>query len=88
MGRFLYTVQDSKGDTASGSVEAGDENEAINALQSKGYFILSIQAEKEGGGGGAIGRISGGGASGAGTSPSSANSSRPCSMEECLWFAP
>ena len=26
MGRFLYTVQDSKGDTASGSVEAGDEN--------------------------------------------------------------
>lgn len=58
MGRFLYTVQDSKGDTASGSVEAGDENEAINALQSKGYFILSIQAEKDGGGGG-MARISG-----------------------------
>jgi len=46
MGRFVYTVQDSKGDTSSGALEASDENEAINSLQGKGYFILSIQAEK------------------------------------------
>ena len=52
MGKFVYTVQDSKGETSSGSVEAGDENEAINTLQGKGYFILSIQAEKAGGEGG------------------------------------
>ncbi|MFA6029052.1 MAG: type II secretion system F family protein [Elusimicrobiota bacterium] len=47
MSKFLYTVQDSKGDTSSGSVEASDENEAINALQGRGFFILSIQAERE-----------------------------------------
>lgn len=46
MGRFSYTVQDSKGETATGALEANDENEAINALQAKGYFILSISAEK------------------------------------------
>ncbi|MFH1723136.1 MAG: type II secretion system F family protein [Elusimicrobiota bacterium] len=46
MGRFIYTVQDNKGDTTTGALEAGDENEAINALQGKGFFILSIQAEK------------------------------------------
>jgi type IV pilus assembly protein PilC len=50
MAKFVYTVQDGKGETSSGSVEAGDENEAINALQGKGYFILSIQADKSGGG--------------------------------------
>lgn len=49
MGKFVYTVQDSKGETSSGSVEAGDENEAISTLQGKGFFILSIQAEKAGG---------------------------------------
>jgi len=60
MGRFTYTVQDSKGDTSTGSLDAGDENEAINTLQTKGLFILSIQAEKAGskakaaGGGGAV----------------------------------
>jgi len=48
MGMFVYTVQDSKGETSSGSVEAGDENEAINTLQGQGFFILSIQAEKAG----------------------------------------
>jgi type IV pilus assembly protein PilC len=46
MGRFNYTVQDSKGETTSGNLEAGDENEAIAALQGKGYFILSIAAER------------------------------------------
>ena len=46
MGRFNYTVQDGKGETTSGAVEAGDENEAIAALQGKGFFILSISAER------------------------------------------
>ena len=46
MGLFTYTVQDGKGETSSGSLEAGDENEAIAALQGKGYFILSIAAER------------------------------------------
>ena len=46
MSRFVYTVQDSKGDTASGALDAADENEAISALQGKGYFILSLQQEK------------------------------------------
>lgn len=46
MARFVYTVQDSKGETSSGALEAGDENEAINSLQGRGYFILSIQAER------------------------------------------
>jgi type IV pilus assembly protein PilC len=46
MARYSYTVQDSKGETSSGAIEAADENEAINALQAKGYFILSISADK------------------------------------------
>ncbi len=46
MGRFNYTVQDSKGETSSGAVEAGDENEAIAVLQGKGYFILAISVER------------------------------------------
>lgn len=46
MGRFAYTVQDSKGETTSGALDAGDENEAISALQSKGYFILSLSSER------------------------------------------
>ncbi len=61
MGKFVYTVQDGKGETSSGAVDAADENEAINALQNKGYFILSIQAEKSGGGAKLFG---GGGVSG------------------------
>jgi type IV pilus assembly protein PilC len=58
MARYSYTVQDSKGETSSGALEAGDENEAISALQAKGYFILSISSDKsatagaKGGGGG------------------------------------
>jgi type IV pilus assembly protein PilC len=50
MARYSYTVQDNKGETSSGAVEASDENEAINALQAKGYFILSISADKASGG--------------------------------------
>lgn len=53
MARFSYTVQDSKGETSSGAVEANDENEAISALQAKGYFILSISADKGGAAGSA-----------------------------------
>jgi type IV pilus assembly protein PilC len=49
MARYSYTVQDSKGETSSGAIEAADENEAITALQAKGYFILSISADKGGG---------------------------------------
>ena len=51
MARYSYTVQDAKGETSSGALEAGDENEAITALQAKGYFILSISADKASGGG-------------------------------------
>ncbi|UPT75921.1 MAG: hypothetical protein M0D55_09765 [Elusimicrobiota bacterium] len=53
MARYAYTVQDSKGETSSGALEANSENEAINSLQAKGYFILSISADKTGGGAGA-----------------------------------
>ncbi|MBI5246115.1 MAG: type II secretion system F family protein [Elusimicrobia bacterium] len=59
MARYAYTVQDSKGETSSGALEAENENEAINSLQAKGYFILSIIADKAGGG--AAAKASGGG---------------------------
>ncbi len=49
MARYSYTVQDNKGETSSGSVEAVDENEVISSLQAKGYFILSINADKASG---------------------------------------
>ena len=52
MARYAYTVQDSKGETSSGALEANNENEAINSLQAKGYFILSIIADKTSSGGG------------------------------------
>ncbi len=60
MARYAYTVQDSKGETSSGALEANSENEAINSLQAKGYFILSIVADKAGG-------KAGGGGGGGGT---------------------
>ena len=60
MASFSYTVQDSKGETSNGAIEAADENEAINALQAKSYFILSINADKASGAASAKG---GGGAS-------------------------
>jgi type IV pilus assembly protein PilC len=59
MPRYAYTVQDSKGETSSGALEADSENEAINSLQAKGYFILSISADKASAGGAA--RAGGGG---------------------------
>ena len=49
MGRYSYTVQDGKGETSNGEIDASDENEAIRALQAKGYFILSLTADKAGG---------------------------------------
>ena len=60
MARFSYTVQDSKGETSSGALDANDENEAIGTLQGKGFFILSLAADK-GGGGGSKGKNAGGG---------------------------
>lgn len=52
MGKFTYTVQDSRGETSTGMLDAPDENSAISSLQAKGYFILSLQAEKASSGGG------------------------------------
>jgi len=45
--RFIYTVQDSQGNVTTGSMESDDEDNVISNLQNKGYFILSIQSEKE-----------------------------------------
>lgn len=45
MQKFSYTVQDSEGNVNTGAIEAQDEDSAVNALQNKGYFILSIQSE-------------------------------------------
>ncbi len=47
MPRFIYTVQDSEGNVTTGSMESEDEDSLVNTLQNKGYFILSIQSEKE-----------------------------------------
>ncbi len=47
MPKFIYTVQDPEGNVSTGSMEASDEDSLISTLQSKGYFILSIQSEKE-----------------------------------------
>ena len=43
---FFYTVQDSQGKAFTGNIKAENEDEAVLALQNKGYFILSIQSEK------------------------------------------
>ncbi|MBI4424642.1 MAG: type II secretion system F family protein [Elusimicrobia bacterium] len=66
MGKFVYTVQDSRGETTSGALDAADENSAISALQSKGYFILSLQADRSApaSGGGAAAVLRGGGVGG------------------------
>lgn len=44
MAQFSYTVQDPRGEAVSGTLEAGDENEAVATLQGKGYFILSLSS--------------------------------------------
>jgi len=45
MGRFIYTVQDAQGTVTTGAVDADDEDGAVQSLQTKGLFILSIQSE-------------------------------------------
>ena len=45
MGRFIYTVQDAQGTVTTGAMDADDEDGAVQSLQTKGLFILSIQAE-------------------------------------------
>ncbi|MFA6433897.1 MAG: type II secretion system F family protein [Elusimicrobiales bacterium] len=45
MGRFIYTVQDAQGTVTTGHVNADDEEQAVQSLQVKGLFILSIQSE-------------------------------------------
>lgn len=45
MGRFVYTVQDAQGTVTTGALDADDEDGAVQSLQTKGLFILSIQSE-------------------------------------------
>ncbi len=45
MGKFIYTVQDAQGTVTTGAMDADDEDGAVQSLQTKGLFILSIQAE-------------------------------------------
>ncbi len=45
MGRFIYTVQDAQGTVTTGALDADDEDGAVQSLQTKGLFILSIQSE-------------------------------------------
>jgi type IV pilus assembly protein PilC len=45
MGRYIYTVQDAQGTVTTGALDADDEDGAVQALQTKGLFILSIQSE-------------------------------------------
>lgn len=47
MPRFIYTVQDAEGNVTTGAMDAENEDAVISSLQSKGYFILSVQSEKE-----------------------------------------
>jgi len=45
MGRYLYTVQDAQGLVTAGDVVSDDENGAVEYLQGRGFFILSIKEE-------------------------------------------
>ena len=47
MARFNYTVQDAQGTVTTGSMASEDEEQAVQTLQGKGLFILSIQSESE-----------------------------------------
>jgi type IV pilus assembly protein PilC len=51
MGKFIYTVQDAQGTVTTGHLDAEDEDQAVQALQGKGLFILSIQSEQTKSGG-------------------------------------
>ncbi|MBU2573396.1 MAG: type II secretion system F family protein [Elusimicrobia bacterium] len=46
MSRFIYTVQDAQGTVTTGHANADDEDQAVQSLQNKGLFILSIQSEE------------------------------------------
>jgi len=46
MGRYIYTVQDAQGTVTTGAVDADDEDGAVQSLQTRGLFILSIQSEE------------------------------------------
>jgi len=46
MSKFIYTVQDAQGTVTTGNVSADDEDQAVQSLQAKGLFILSIQSEE------------------------------------------
>jgi len=46
MAKFIYTVQDAQGTVTTGHLDAEDEDQAVQALQGKGLFILSIQPEQ------------------------------------------
>ncbi|OGS29925.1 MAG: hypothetical protein A2218_12245 [Elusimicrobia bacterium RIFOXYA2_FULL_53_38] len=45
MPKFTYTVQDAQGTVTTGHVNSDDEDQAVQSLQAKGLFILSIQSE-------------------------------------------
>ncbi len=45
MARFIYTVQDAQGTVTTGSLSADDEDQAVQSIQAKGLFILSIHSE-------------------------------------------
>ena len=45
MGRYIYTVQDAQGTVTTGAIPADDEDGAVQSLQNKGLFILSIHSE-------------------------------------------
>jgi len=45
MARYIYTVQDAQGTVTTGAMDADDEDAAVQSLQTKGLFILSIQTE-------------------------------------------
>lgn len=47
MAKFSYTVQDSQGKASNGIIEALDEDQAVTALQNKGFFVVSITQEAE-----------------------------------------
>ncbi len=64
MGKYLYTAQDAQGGTSTGVLEAGDENEAAQSLQSRGLLILSLAPEKAAGAAAGFKSLGGGKVSG------------------------
>jgi len=46
MPKYIYTVQDAQGTVSTGVADASDEDQAVLALQNRGFLILSIQPEQ------------------------------------------